>query len=69
MALGRYILIILTFIIAISLVFVSGCAEQEPGPEDLFNPEGLEEIHNIQPPAVTESPVENFNITKFFPPE
>jgi hypothetical protein len=69
MALGRYIIIILTFIIVISLVFVSGCAEQTPGPEDLFNPESLEEVQHAEPPPVTESPVENFNISKFFPSE
>jgi len=73
MALGRIILIILTILIVISLLFVSGCQKAEPGPEDLFNPDTMKEMQNANPSSAEfpepGSSNEDFDIEKFFPQE
>jgi PBP1b-binding outer membrane lipoprotein LpoB len=72
MALGRIISILLAITLISSLLFVSGCSSN-PGPEDMFVPENLEEIEKANPYSVEYpepgSSNESFDIEKFFPKE
>jgi len=70
MAIREFISLLMAIILIISLIFVSGCTNN-PGLEDVFSPENLENAE-INPPnevLIDPTPSDDFDIEKFFPKE